>query len=37
MNESEAGQFYEKYISPMNIAFAKNGSAVLQNKPALKY
>ena len=36
MNESEAGQFYDKYISPMNIAFAKNGAAVLQNKPALK-
>ena len=36
MNESEAGLFYDKYISPMNIAFAKNGAAVLQNKPALK-
>ena len=37
MNESEAGQFYDKYISLMNIVFAKNGSAVLQNKPTLKY
>ncbi|MBQ6773501.1 MAG: hypothetical protein IJP48_05475 [Synergistaceae bacterium] len=37
MSESEINQFFEKYISVMNIGFAKNGGAVLQNKPALKY
>ncbi len=37
MTESEVAQFYDKYISAMGIAFAKNGSAVLQNKPTLKY
>ena len=36
MTESEGVQFFEKYISVMNITFAKNGSAVLQNKPDLK-
>ena len=36
MNESEATSFYEKYIAFMNITFAKNGSAILQNKPELK-
>ncbi|MBR1658507.1 MAG: hypothetical protein IJ697_09420 [Synergistaceae bacterium] len=36
MNESEASSFYEKYILPMNVAFTKNGTALLQNKPALK-
>ena len=37
MNEAEISQFLEKYITSMTIGFAKNGSAVLQNKPALKY
>ncbi|MBR0150112.1 MAG: hypothetical protein IJP89_01980 [Synergistaceae bacterium] len=36
MNESEAATFYDRYISVMNITFAKNGSAILQNKPDLK-
>jgi len=36
MNESEINQFFEKYISIMNISFAKNGGAFLQNKPTLK-
>ena len=36
MTDSETSSFYAKYISPMTIAFAKNGSAVLQNKPTLK-
>ena len=36
MNESESTAFYEKYISQMNITFTKNGTAVLQNKPAFK-
>lgn len=36
MTESEAAAFYAKYISPMSITFAKNGSALLQNKPTLK-
>ena len=36
MTESEAAAFYAKYISPMSITFAKNGSAMLQNKPTLK-
>ena len=37
MNESEISQFIEKYIANMTVGFAKNGSAVLQNKPILKY
>ena len=37
MNEAEIMQFIEKYIANMTIGFAKNGSAVLQNKPVLKY
>ena len=37
MNETEISQFLEKYIASMTIGFAKNGSAVLQNKPTLKY
>ena len=37
MNEAEITQFLEKYITSMTIGFAKNGSAVLQNKPTLKY
>ena len=37
MNEAEITQFLEKYITGMTIGFAKNGGAVLQNKPALKY
>lgn len=36
MNESEAAAFYDRYISVMNITFAKNGSAILQNKPDLQ-
>ena len=36
MSESESQQFFDRYISSMNISFAKNGSAFLQNKPALK-
>ena len=36
MNDSEAANFFSKYIAPMSITFAKNGSAVLQNKPTLK-
>lgn len=36
MTENEAQQFFDRYISSMNISFAKNGSAFLQNKPALK-
>ena len=37
MNETEISQFIEKYITNMTIGFAKNGGAVLQNKPVLKY
>ncbi len=37
MNESEASSFYEKYMALMNVAFTKNGTAILQNKPELKY
>ena len=37
MTETEITQFLEKYITVMSIGFAKNGSAVLQNKPTLKY
>ena len=37
MTEAEITQFLEKYITVMSIGFAKNGSAVLQNKPTLKY
>ncbi|MBQ7151924.1 MAG: hypothetical protein IJR94_06680 [Synergistaceae bacterium] len=37
MNDAEISQFLEKYITAMTIGFAKNGSAVLQNKPTLKY
>ena len=37
MNDNELSQFFDKYIADMNIAFAKNGSALLQNKPVLKY
>ncbi len=33
MTEQELAQFFEKYICVMNIGFAKNGSAILQNKP----
>ena len=36
MTESESANLYAKYISPMTITFAKNGSALLQNKPTLK-
>lgn len=36
MNDSEAANFFEKYITPMTVTFAKNGSAFLQNKPTLK-
>mgnify|MGYP002626011096 FL=1 len=36
MTDSELTQFFERYIADMNIAFAKNGSAFLQNKPTLK-
>ena len=35
MTDAELSQFFDKYIGVMNISFAKNGSAVLQNKPAL--
>lgn len=35
MNDAELSQFFDRYIGVMNISFAKNGSAVLQNKPAL--
>ncbi|MBQ7153980.1 MAG: hypothetical protein IJR85_00270 [Synergistaceae bacterium] len=35
MNDSELSQFFDRYIGIMTISFAKNGSAVLQNKPAL--
>ncbi|MBQ9419822.1 MAG: hypothetical protein IJU31_05525 [Synergistaceae bacterium] len=37
MNDAEISQFLEKYIANMTIGFAKNGGAVLQNKPTLKY
>ena len=37
MNEAEISQFFDKYITDMTIGFAKNGAAVLNNKPALKY
>ena len=36
MSDAELIQFFERYIAEMNIAFAKNGSAFLQNKPTLK-
>ena len=36
MSDAELIQFFERYIADMNIAFAKNGSAFLQNKPDLK-
>ena len=36
MSETETANFFEKYITPMSITFAKNGSAVLQNKTTLK-
>ena len=36
MNDTEAANFFEKYITPMTVTFAKNGSAFLQNKPTLK-
>ena len=36
MSEQELTQFFEKYITVMNIGFAKNGGAFLQNKPDLK-
>ena len=36
MTDTELSQFFDKYIGVMNISFAKNGSALLQNKPALK-
>lgn len=35
MTEAEVTQFFDRYISEMGIAFAKNGSAFLQNKPTL--
>ena len=35
MTDQEVTQFFDKYIAEMNVAFAKNGSAYLQNKPAL--
>ena len=34
MTDQETSQFFDRYISEMSITFAKNGSAVLQNKPA---
>ena len=34
MTDQETSQFFDRYISEMSISFAKNGSAVLQNKPA---
>ena len=36
MTDAEINQFLEKYITIMNVGFAKNGSAILQNKPLLK-
>lgn len=36
MTDPELSQFFDKYIGVMSIAFAKNGSAVLQNQPTLK-
>ena len=33
MTDQEISQFFERYIADMNISFAKNGSAILQNKP----
>ena len=36
MTEQEINQFLEKYITIMTVGFAKNGSAILQNKPTLK-
>ena len=36
MTEQELTQFFDKYIGIMSIAFAKNGSAILQNKPAFE-
>ncbi|MBQ6972335.1 MAG: hypothetical protein IJP86_08305 [Synergistaceae bacterium] len=36
MNDTEAANFFDRYIAPLTVTFAKNGSAVLQNKPALK-
>ena len=35
MNDAEVSQFLDKYVANMTIGFAKNGSAVLQNKPTL--
>ena len=35
MTEQELTHFFEKYISVMSIAFAKNGSPILQNKPEI--
>ncbi|MDY6400538.1 MAG: hypothetical protein SPL10_08605 [Synergistales bacterium] len=37
MNDAEVSLFIEKYIAGMTVGFAKNGSAVLRNKPVLKY
>lgn len=34
MTDQEISQFFDRYIADMSISFAKNGSAVLQNKPA---
>ena len=36
MTDQELSQFFDRYISDIEISFAKNGGAVLQNKPALK-
>ena len=36
MNDSEAAAFFGRFIEPMTITFARNGSALLQNKPTLK-
>ncbi len=36
MTDQELSQFFDRYIAEMNIAFAKNGSAFLQNKPTLQ-
>ena len=37
MNEAEISQLFEKYMASMTINFSKTGSAILQNKPELKY
>ncbi len=34
MTDQEISQFFDRYIADMSISFAKNGSAILQNKPA---